>query len=223
MMRKSQIKGYIILGLLFVLVSTIAFVIPTIKSATFWFSYIFTIVAFFAQIAIWKISFNNSKPLKSIFWQLPVIYIAIAYLVVQVLAFFIFTITPTIPTWISIVVCIMIAAISCICIVVADIGKDKIEEVENYVQKKALYIRKLQADVELLADNESNDDIRTRLTQLAEKIRYSDPISNEQLESLEDKISSMISELKTTPDKLATITEISKLLDERNKKCKILK
>ena len=119
--------------------------------------------------------------------------------------------------------CSVIAGISAVCMISADAGRNEIERVEEKVQKKAFYIRELQADIELLADNESDAAAKTALTQLAEKIRYSDPMSNEQLADLENKISSKVAELKATSNKLEIITELNSLLDERNKKCKILK
>lgn len=222
-MIKNRTKGYVILGLLFALLSTIAFIVPTIKTATFWVAYVFTVVAFLAQIVTWKISFKNGAPLKSKFLGVPIVYIGILYLVVQILALFIFMLVPALPTSSSIITCTIIAAISCICMVAADTGKAEIQKVEDAVRKKVFYIQALQADVELLADDEKNVDVRTNLTQLAEKIRYSDPMSNERLKDLEDKISTMVSELKTSPDKITIVNEISKLLDERNKKCKIMK
>ena len=105
----------------------------------------------------------------------------------------------------------------------AGAGRNEIERVEAKVQKKAFYIRELQADIELLADNESDAAVKAALTQLAEKIRFSDPMSNEQLADLENKISIKAAELKTASSKLEFITELNSLLDERNKKCKILK
>ena len=119
--------------------------------------------------------------------------------------------------------CSVIAGISAVCMISADAGRDEIERVEAKVQKKVFYIRELQADIELLADNESDATVKTALTQLAEKIRFSDPMSNEQLADLEDKISTKIEELKTTSSQLEIITELNSLLDERNKKCKNLK
>lgn len=117
----------------------------------------------------------------------------------------------------------VIAGISAMCMISADAGRDEIERVEAKVQKKVFYIRELQADIELLADNETNTDVKTALTQLAEKIRFSDPMSSEQLADLENKISAKVLELKTAPNKVEIITELNSLLDERNKKCKILK
>ena len=223
MMKKNSTKGYVILGILFALISIVAFAVPTVKTATFWITYVFTAAAFAAQIVIWKTALGKGETLKSKFLGFPVVHIGIVYTVIQVIAFAVFMFVPTLPTWSAIVVCSVIAGISAVCMISADAGRDEIERVEAKVQKKVFYIRELQADIELLADNETNADVKTALTQLAEKIRFSDPMSNEQLADLEDKISTEIEELKTTSSQLEIITELNSLLDERNKKIKILK
>ena len=222
-MKKNSTKGYVILGVLFVLVSIIAFAVPTSKTATFWIAYVFTAAAFAAQIGIWKTALGKEGTLKSKFLGFPVVHIGIVYAVLQVIAFAVFMFVPTLPAWSAIVVCSVIAGISAVCMISAEAGRNEIERVEAKVQNKVFYIRELQADIELLADNETNADVKTALTQLAEKIRFSDPMSNEQLADLEDKISTKIEELKTTSSQLEIITELNSLLDERNKKCKILK
>ena len=223
MMKKNSTKGYVILGILFALVSIIAFAVPTAKTATFWIAYVFTAAAFAAQIGIWKTAFGKEETLKNKFLGFPVVHIGIVYAVIQVIALAVFMFVPTLPAWSAIVVCSVIAGISAVCMISADAGRNEIERVEEKVQKKAFYIRELQADIELLADNESDAAVKAALTQLAEKIRFSDPMSNEQLADLEDKISTKLAELKNTSSKLEIMTELNSLLDERNKKCRILK
>lgn len=221
-MKKNSTKGYVILGILFALISIIAFAVPTVKTATFWIAYVFTAAAFAAQIIIWRTALGK-ETLKSKFLGFPVVHIGIVYTVIQVIAFAVFMFVPMLPTWSAIVGCSVIAGISAVCMISADAGRNEIERVEAKVQKKVFYIRELQADIELLADNETNADVKKALTQLAEKIRFSDPMNNEQLADLEDKISTKIEELKTTSSQLEIITELNSLLDERNKKCKIAK
>ena len=222
-MKKNSTKGYVILVILFALVSIIAFAVPTAKTATFWIAYVFTAAAFAAQIIIWKTALGKEETLKSKFLGFPVVHIGIVYAVLQVIAFAVFMFVPTLPTWSAIVVCSVIAGISAVCMISADAGRNEIERVEAKVQKKVFYIRELQADIELLADNESDATVKTALTQLAEKIRFSDPMSNEQIADLENKISIKAAEIKTAASKLEIITELNSLLDERNKKCEILK
>jgi len=223
MMKKNSTKGYVILGILFALVSIIAFAVPTAKTATFWIAYVFTAAAFAAQIGIWKTALGKAGTLKSKFLGFPVVHIGIVYAVIQIIAFAVFMFVPTLPAWSANVVCSVIAGISAVCMISADAGRDEIERVEAKVQKKVFYIRELQADIELLADNESDAAEKTALTKLAEKIRFSDPMSNEQLADLENKISIKVAELKTVANKLEIVNELNLLLDERNIKCKILK
>lgn len=223
MMKKNSTKGYVILGILFALVSIIAFAVPTTKTATFWIAYVFTAAAFAAQIGIWKTALGKEETLKSKFLGFPVVHIGIVYAIIQTVAFAVFLFLPTLPVWSAIVACSVIAGVSAVCMISADAGRNEIERVEAKVQKKVFYIRELQADIELMGDTETGADIKTALTQLAEKIRFSDPMSNEQLADLEHKISTKVAELKTSSSKLEIITELNSLLDERNKKCRILK
>ncbi len=222
-MKKNSTKGYVILGILFALVSIIAFVVPTVKTTTYWIAYVFTAAAFAAQIGIWKTALGKEETLKSKFLGFPIVHIGIVYAVIQVIAFALFMFVPTLPAWSAIVVCSIIAGVSAVCMISADAGRNEIEQVEAKVQKKVFYIRELQADIEVLTDNERDATVKTALAQLAEKIRFSDPMSSEQLADLENKISSKVAELKTTSNKLEIITELNSLFDERNKKCKILK
>lgn len=222
-MKKNSIKGYVILGILFALVNIISFVVPTIKTVAFWIAYVFTVAAFAAQIVIWKTSLGKKDALKSKFLGFPIVHIGIIYVIMQTVVFVVFLFVPSLPIWSVIVICSIIAGISSVCMISADTGCNEIERVEVKVQKKVFYIRELQADVELLADAETDNDIKTALIQLAEKIRFSDPMSNEQLADLESKIFSNVLELKMVEDKAKIITELTSLLDERNKKCKILK
>lgn len=222
-MGKNSTKGYAILAILFALVSVIAFAIPTSKTTTFWIGYAFTVVAFASQIGIWKAAFGKEETLKSKFLGCPVVHIGIVYLVIQIVAFAVFMFAPTLPEWSAIVVCAIIIGISAVCMIAVDAGRSEIERVEAKVQKKVFYIRELQVDIELLAESEPDEDTKTALMQLAEKIRFSDPMSSEQLADLEGRIAQKVTELKTTADKANLISELNLLLNERNRKCKILK
>lgn len=222
MMKKNSTKGYVILGILFTLVSIIAFAVPTLKTATFWIAYVFTAAAFAAQIIIWRTALGK-EALKSKFLGFPVVHIGIVYAIIQTVAFAVFLFAPMLPVWSAIVVCSIIAGVSAVCMISTDAGLNEIERVEAEVQEKVFFIRELQADIELIATTETDADTKAELTRLAEKISFSDPMSNEQLMDLENKISTKGLKLKTATNKVEIITELTLLLDERNKKCKILK
>lgn len=222
-MKKSSSYGYIALGIVFALFNVLTFVIPTPKTPTFWTAYAFTIVAFALQFVLWYRAIGRSEALKSKFLGIPLIHVGLVYLIVQLIAFAIFMVAPTIPTWVAVIVCAIILAVAAVCCVAGEAAAQEIDRVEQKVKIKRFYIQSLQADVEMLAEAETNADTRAALKKLAEDIRFSDPTSHEMLGELESRISAKMEELKGAIDKDTLIKEIRLLLLERNKKCQILK
>ena len=222
-MKKNSTTGYILLSIAFVLVSVIAFTIPSAKTTAFWISYAFTVIAFAAQIAIWKAALGRAESLKSKFLGFPVVHIGMVYLVVQIIAFAVFLFAPALPVWSAIVAGAVIAGSSAICMIAADVGRSEIEQVSAKAREGTFYIKQLQTDIESLANTETNAETKTALKQLAEKIRFSDPVRDAQIADIENRITAKISEMKSATDKSKIINELNSLLDERNKKIKILK
>ena len=221
-MKKDSVKEYVLIGIIFILITVVSLAIPTSKNAAFWIAYIFTVVALAAQIVLWKRTFGH-KELKSKFLGFPIVHIGIVYLIVQIAVLFVFVFAEKLPAWSALVTCTVIAAMAAIFMIAADVGRTEIEKVEQKVQEKVFYIKNLQVDIEILASAEKDAKTKKALEQLAEKIRFSDPMSNEQLAVLEDKISLAVENLKSSDDKMKIIEDLNLLLDERNRKCKILK
>lgn len=222
-MKKNTGMAYAVLAIAFVLLNVIAFAVPTAKTATFWTAYAFTAIAFASQIVIWKFAFKGADTLKSKFLGIPLISVGITYLIIQIIVFAIFMALPLTASWIAIVVCALILGISAICLIGTETGREEINRVEEKVEKKVFYIKSLQVDVEMLASAETDAETKVELTKLAERIRFSDPMSNEVLVELEAEITAKVKELKTADNKTEIITVLDSLITERNKKAKLLK
>lgn len=222
-MMKNSTRGYAIVGILFAVVSVVAFAVPVRKTAAFWLVYAFTAAAFAAQIVIWKKTLGREELMKSKFLGFPVLHISIVYLLVQLVTFAVFLFMPTLPVWSAVVVCVVVAGFFAVCMIAAETGRAEIERVEDKTRKKVFYIRSLQVEVEVMAERENDRMVKAELVRLAEKIRFSDPMSDESLAGLEEQIAARISELETAEDKAALIQEIDLLLGERNRKCKMRK
>ena len=214
---------YVILGIAFVLFNVISFTIPTKKTSAFWIAYAFTILAFALQIIIWSIPFKKGNNSKNTFLNIPFVVIGIKYLVAQNICCLIFMFLPFLANWSAVLICSIILGISAICLIGTQIGKEEIIRVEDKTEKKASYIKELLVNVEILESSEKDADTKASLTRLAEKIRYSDPISSNALADIENKISEKINILKSSSSKSALINELENLLDERNKKAKFFK
>ena len=223
MMKKNNLMSYLSLGIVFVLFNVIAFVVPTDKTATFWTAYAFSVVAFAVQIPLWKIAFGKKDTLKSKFLGIPVVHVGITYLIIQLIAFAVFMIFPTLPVWLAVVVCAIILAISALCAIAGQAGANEINRVEEKIKVKRAFIQFLQTDIEMLVESETDSETKAALKKLAEKVRFSDPMSHEMLGDLESRITAKVEEMKTAADKKVLVGEVEALLVERNKKCKILR
>lgn len=222
-MSRNKKLGCVILLIALVIVCVVAFTIPTAKTTSFWIAFVFTCIAFASQILIWNIGFKDNTPLKSKFLGIPVVRVGYIYLVLQLIALAVLVAYPALPVWVTIIINVLIVGISAICMITAEIGRDIVSNVEKKIQSKVSYIRDIQADIEMVAERESDSSVKQKILKLAEKIRYSDPISSDELSELEKRISDKVKELNSVDDKSAVVDEIELLLLERNKKCKIYK
>jgi len=220
-MKNNKVMGYAALGIAFALVSVIVFVLPTQKTAAFGTAYAFTVLAFAAQIIIWRTAFAGV--VKSKFLGISLVQVGIGYLVAQLVALAVFTAAPMLPVWAAVVACAVILVAAALCLIGSNAARSHVEQAEERVQSKTAFIKGLQTDIKLLADEEQNAETKQQLKKLAEAVRYSDPMSAPELEDLEVQIAEKVAALKKASDKGALIAEITALLNERNKKCKILK
>ncbi len=96
-------------------------------------------------------------------------------------------------------------------------------------KKKVFYIRSLQTDIDNCIPKVSDTNLSPQLTELSNKIRYSDPMSHNSLRESEQKLQSLVHQIYSKVssgefDELPSlINEASIELDCRNNKCKILK
>ena len=222
-MKKNGSMFYLAICIAFVLFNTLVFVMPINKTATFWVVYAFSVLAFVGQIPLWKFAVGGKNKVGRKFLGIPIVYVAIAYLIVQLIAFTIFVLIPTPPIWVVVVVCVIILVLAIFCIIADNAGINEINRVEEKIKKKRDFIKILQIDIEILVENEADAETKVALKQLAEKVRFSDPMSHEALGEIESRIATKIEEMKKVVDKKSLIQEVDILLTERNKKCKILK
>lgn len=214
---------YVVIGILFILFNVIAFAIPTTKTSAFWMGYVFTVIAFAVQASVWYLSISKKQDLKSKLLGSTVTYISVIYLIIQFVAFLVFMFISSVPSWCAILICVLILSTSVICMITTNSGTETIASTENKIAVKRQFIKDLQIEVEMLAEAETDSDIKQSLNALAKKIRLSDPMSNSSLSELEDELLSKVNTIESSSDKASAIKEAETLLLKRNKKVKALK
>ena len=216
-------SGYLILTIVLIVFAVAAFVAPFEKTPVFWVSFVFGLLAICFQIPLWNKALSG-ETLRSKFLGFPVLHIGIAYLIMQLIVSIIMMAVPGIRLWIAIIVDVFILTITCVLITSGGVARSAIEETEEKIQEKTSFIKGLKADIDILLSKETDTKVKEALRKLSEETRYSDPMSNSALGSIEAEISEkMISFSTAGENKLNVISEISELIKQRNIKCKALK
>lgn len=135
---------------------------------------------------------------------------------------------PDVPNWVGIVLCALILGFAAIAVIKAGAAAELVEDTGRRVKEQTVFIRLLTADAESLMAKVKTDEAKAATRKVYEAVRYLDPMSVEALSGLESQITLKFRELEqavtggeATAGRLAD--EVVILLDERNKKCKVLK
>lgn len=222
-------KGILVSIIVFILFNIVSFVIPFSRTATFWTGYMFAMIALVVLTeTCFKLNTVN-KPLRSRFYGWPIIYIAVGYVIIQLIVSLFFMGIHGIPVWVAVLVCSCLTGIALIGILSVSMATDAIETMDAHVQKKVFYIKSLDADVAEMIDLCLDSDTKRMLMELRESIRYSDPMSHESLAPLEQEILLFCDNLhkamqeRRFEDARSTCTQLALMIQKRNAKCKLLK
>jgi hypothetical protein len=209
--------------------NVIVFVIPFNRSGNFWTGYGFSMLAVLLTASVSFYAFDR-EGLKSKVYGVPLISVVWRYLVIQLvtsLAEMILDFIP-IPFQYGIAVNTILLGACLLGFITVEAAKEEIERIDEKIKEKVFYIKSLQADVEGLAGR-APDDMRKLVKDLAETIRYSDPMSSPQLAAIENKIEARAAVLTEAVNNTdggaikALCNELQQLFAERNRKCKLLK
>lgn len=233
---KKNFKMYFLIWLVMVIAfNAISFIIrqnlPLDSNAynnNFFITLVFVNVSFLVNLICAHYAFD-SKNINKLFYNVPLITISWSLLIVSVVVGLVFMFNPSIQLWIPLIIYIIIIAISLISITSAKWASDTIEEIDYKVKTQTSFINNLTNEAKHIIDNCQNNELKNECRKLYENIRYSDPISNDNLFDIENIISIKLNELanlvkeNTVVNAKEKIDELNRLIKERNDNCKRLK
>ncbi len=229
-MNTSKNKGLslVIVFIILAVYNIIAFVLPFNRGGMFWTGYVFSMVAILLTAGVGFYAFGR-EGLRSKVYGCTLLSLAWCYLIAQLIIGVLEMILANIPFQYGIVLNAILFGACTIGLIATDIAKVEIERIDLKVTGKVLYINSLLTDIENLVNRAPDEVTQKLLKNLAEVIRYSDPMSSPQLAAIENEIESKVTGLK---DVLATsdssiikssCDELQQLIAERNTKCKTMK
>lgn len=226
-------KSFGSMTLIFVLIAALyvfAFlIIPFEKSATSWFAFAFTLVAFAFCYGTFCLAFAKNDSLVSKVYGLPIVRVGVIYLVVQLVLGFLFCVIgafTTLKTWIVLLFSVVPLALALIGLIAFEGVRDFIEKQEAEDIRKTRSSRLFRINIDSIVDLCDNAEVKAPLKKLAEDIRYSDPVSGDETAAIEEQILNEINNLRSminTPAALGQIQFVSNLLKDRNRICQMYK
>lgn len=233
---KKNFKFFGIIWLVgFVLFNAITFLIPNeilgvtrFDKPVFWIAYALIVLSFIIE-GITAYKFVNEDSKEKTFLNLPLISTGYAAIIVSFIVGIIFMVFPVLPTWVGAIVCLLIAGYFVIACVKASTVAELVSEIDVKIKTQTSFIRLAIVESQTIMERAQTVEIKAETKKVYEALRYSDPMSNPNLSSVEQDIDKNLRELKKAVDSndIAKVQEIARELDllikERNSKCKLLK
>ena len=225
-MKKENLRAIVVMAVVLIAYNFAVFMIPCLKTATFWISWVFTLLSFaVGGYAVYTSMMRNSDA-KSRFYGFPIARIGVIYLIAQIVVGGIFmALGRILPWWLTTVLFTIGLAVAVIGLVSAEAVVDEIKVQDETLKKSVTLMRALQSKVGQMATMCQAPELKA----LSEELRYSDPVSSDAIADAEADLSAAVDALQqaVVEGDSAAIEQLcrkaSLLLAERNRLCKLNK
>lgn len=196
-------------------------------SENFWIGYVVVWLALLGQFLCVLVA-GKYKKLDKIFLQIPLLSTSYRALIVLVIIATACMFVPMVPVWVTIIACTLALAFSVISVVSAQTSGDIVSDIENKVKDNTYFIQSLTLDAEGLIKKSKDEETKKLSKKIYEAVRFSNLMSNNQLDELEKQIRLAFEEYSTAVENgsnqvSSMAMQVLDLLSERNRKCKLLK
>lgn len=227
--NKLNVQGVAIVAILFVVYTLVVAVVPGVKNAVYWVSYLFTVLALAAQVYIFYLSFAKEESVRSKYYGFPIANIGVLYLLVQFVVSTLFMLLAKwAPLWLAVVLGVVILGAASIGLIAADAMRDEVERQDVKLEADVTAMRALQSKISGIVGL-CDEGLRKDVEKLAEEFRFSDPISSDATKELEHELDTILGELQSavvdgdSESAKALCRKASVTLMERNRLCKLSK
>lgn len=229
-MKKARNTFLAIWAICFALYNIIVFVVPNENYGTegFWIGYALITIALLGNLVCSYIALYSKSNAK-VLYNIPFVTASIVEIVVAAITGTIFMTVTGIEVWVAVIVAAVIVAISAIVSLVAKSAADTVGDIDDKIKKQTSFIKGITLDAEMLMKSATIPEIKDEVKKVYEAFRFSDPMSSDALNDIEDRIQNQFNLLQEVviTENTERVSHASKdllsLIDYRNKKCKISK
>lgn len=231
-MKNNKAKNTVAFGLIYVILlgvfNLLVFTISKSRNDVFWLSYGFMTLAFVVQIVSMFMSFKSAD-VETAFFGIPLASFSVFYLCAELVIGALFMIFQMASFTLALVIQVLVLAVFLIIAIISLLSRDTVQQISDNVKEHVSNLKSVLVDIEMLMDGCTDPEIKADLRKLSETVKYSDPISNEAVADVEQRIMRKISELRINiddnqiADAKQSCADLERLYVERNKKLAISK
>ena len=228
-MTKNKTRFFIVLAILFAVFTVIAIALPLTKTAAFWISYVFAVIALAVQIYAYPKAFAGES-VKSKFYGFPIARITTVYLIAQLALSLIFMLAAKwVPAWIPVILFAVLLGVAAVGFISADAMRDEVERQDVVHKANVGAMRALQSKAVFVASQCEDAETKKALNAFAEALRFSDPVSSPATADIEENLTGLVEELgnavldKDFESARSLCAKAATLLADRNRMCKLNK
>lgn len=226
--RKNTIGIALIYVILLGVFNLLVFTIFKTRTNVFWLSYAFMTLAFVVQIISMFLAFKPAD-VETAFFGIPLASFSIYYLCAELVIGALFMIYQRAGFTLALVIQIIVLAAFLVIAIISVMSRDTVQQIGENIRENVSNLKSVLVDVELMRNSCTDPELKESLRRLSETIKYSDPMSNDSVTTVEQNIMRKLSELRVSiddgqyEDAMQVCAAVERLYVERNKKLAISK
>ena len=195
---------------------------------SFWIGYAFILISFIGQLACACHTLKEENARK-LFYNISLLKTSYTGLIISFVIGGLCMLISPLPYWVGGILCAVVLGLNTIAVAKAAAAIDLVSAMDEKIKAQTFFIKSLTVDSESLLSRAKSEEAKRLCKKVYEAVRFSDPMSSDALEDLERKISAAFQKLSVAigaedQDAANSIAEeFLILIDERNKKCRMLK
>lgn len=197
-------------------------------TSSFWIGYIFIMVAFVGQLICSYVALKETNINKT-FYNISLVKTSFTGLIVSFVFGGMCMLISPLPYWVGILLCAIVLVLNILSVIKAFTAAKIVAVIDDEVKIETLFVKTLTVDAESLLYRAKSEVVKNECKKVYEAARYSDPMSNNALASVESKITAKFVEFSDSvisdnyEEASAFANELAVLIGERNRKCRLLK
>ena len=197
-------------------------------TSSFWIGYTFITAMFIGQLICSIMAFKADSA-KKLFYNISLIKISYAGLICSFIFGGLCMLISPLPYWVGVILCAIVLVANVLSVVKATAAVEEIERVDEKIKEQTFFIKSLTVDADTLMASAKSEAVKAECRKVYEAIRYSDPMSHDALASVEAQITIQFHALSEAVEGddadlvVAIVKNLMVLIEDRNKKCKLLK